>query len=79
MLGSDDNTWDLLIVDAQPQDEGLFQCQILASSRSGPMRSDYAKLTVLSRPQPPILTSGPRFVVKDERCVNLGKTNQHTL
>ena len=69
MLGSDEQTWDLHIVDVQPEDEGLYQCQILASSKSGPMRSDYAKLTVLSRPEPPILTSGPRFVVKDERFV----------
>ena len=66
MVGSNVQTWDLHIANVQPADEGLYQCQILASNKSEPMRSDYAKLTVLSKPRSPILTSGPRFVVRDD-------------
>ena len=78
MLGSDDSgTWDLHIEDVRPADEGLYQCQILASSRSPPLRSDYAQLRVVSRPQPPILTSGPEFVVREDsnglvQCISKG-------
>ena len=77
MLGEDDNTWDLRIRNALVEDEGLYQCQILASSRSGPLRSDYVSVTVLAKPQPPIITSGPRLVVKEGsnslvQCISKG-------
>ena len=77
MLGEDDNTWDLHIHNVQVEDEGLYQCQILASTRSGPLRSDYVTVGVLAKPQPPIITSGPRLVVKDGsnslvQCISKG-------
>ena len=64
MLGNESRTWDLAISGVEVSDEGLYQCQILASSHSAPMRSDYATLTVFARPQPPVITSGPRLAVR---------------
>ena len=64
MLGTDNTTWDLHITSVQISDEGLYQCQILASPESGPLRSEYATLTVVTPPSPPVITSGPRFAAK---------------
>ena len=77
MKGNSSGTWDLVISRADVSDEGLYQCQILASSLSPPMRTDYASLTVHSRPQPPVMTSGPRLAAKEGarvlvQCISKG-------
>ena len=65
MRGNSSGAWDLVISRADVSDEGLYQCQILASSLATPLRTDYASLTVHSRPQPPVMTSGPRLAARE--------------
>ena len=77
MKGNSSGTWDLVISRADVSDEGLYQCQILASSLSAPLRTDYASLTVHSRPQPPVMTSGPRLTAREGarvlvQCISKG-------
>ena len=77
MKGNSSQTWDLVISRADVSDEGLYQCQILASSQSSPMRTGYASLTVHSRPRPPVLTSGPRLTAREGarvlvQCISKG-------
>ena len=81
MLGDDNQTWDLHIKNVEISDEGLYQCQVLASSKSPPMRSEYATLEVTSRPDPPVLTSGPRLLVKPDssalvQCISKGQRSK---
>ena len=77
MKGNSSGTWDLVISRADVSDEGVYQCQILASTQSPPMRTGYATLTVHSRPQPPVLTSGPRLTAREGarvlvQCISKG-------
>ena len=77
MKGNSSQTWDLVISRADVSDEGLYQCQVLASSLSSPLRSGYAALTVHSHPRPPVMTSGPRLAVREGarvlvQCISKG-------
>ena len=65
MAGEEPGTWDLEITGLRPEDEGVYQCQVLAAASAPPLRSDYATLTVLAPPQPPVLTSGPRLAARE--------------
>ena len=50
MVGDDDNTYNLEIVSATIEDEALYQCQVGATEDARPIRSRYARLTVISQP-----------------------------
>ena len=65
MAGEDPGTWDLEITGLRLEDEGVYQCQVLAAAAAPPLRSAYATLTVLAPPQPPVLTSGPRLAARE--------------
>ena len=50
MVGSEEGQYDLELRDVVPEDAGLYQCQVLASPGSPPLRSSYASVTVTSLP-----------------------------
>ena len=77
MVGSEAGQWNLELRDVVPEDAGLYQCQVLASPGSPPLRSSYASLVVTSLPEPPLLTSGPALAVKEAttalvQCISRG-------
>ena len=49
MVGDDDNTYNLEIVNATVEDEALYQCQVGATEDARPIRSRYARLTIISK------------------------------
>ena len=77
MVGSEQGRWDLELRAVTPEDAGRYQCQVLASPGSPPLRSSYATVTVTSLPEPPLLTSGPALTVKEAstalvQCISRG-------
>ena len=77
LFGDDRETWNLEIEHAKIADDGRYQCQVGATNTSGPIRSKYAKVTVLVRPQLPVLSTGPIMTVSDGQsavveCVSRG-------
>ena len=58
MVGGNNETWNLEILNVSLEDDGKYQCQVGATETSQPIRSEYARLTVLSAPEPPVLTVG---------------------
>ena len=58
-------TWSSVMLFLRTRVSSLYQCQVLASSGSPPLRSSYASLVVTSHPEPPLLTSGPALAVKE--------------
>ena len=58
MVGGNNETWNLQILNVSLEDDGKYQCQVGATETSQPIRSEYARLTVLSAPEPPVLTVG---------------------
>ena len=67
MTGTEDTTWNLEIVNITLEDSGRFQCQVGATDTAAPIRSTYAELSVLARPEPPVITAGPRLVLREGR------------
>ena len=57
--------YDLEIVDARLEDIGRYQCQVGATDTVAPIRSAYAEVTVVAPPEPPVITAGPRLVLRD--------------
>ena len=51
--------WDLLISNITMEDDAMFQCQVGATHTQPPIRSRYARLTVLAAPAPPTLSPAP--------------------
>ena len=58
MTGEAGRDWNLEILNVTLEDDGKYQCQVGATETSQPIRSEYARLTVLSAPEPPVLTVG---------------------
>ena len=65
MVGNNNETWNLEIVNVSLEEDGRYQCQVGATDSSAPIRSEYAVLTVLSAPEPPVLTVGPVMKVEE--------------
>ena len=65
MVGDNNQTWNLELVRVSLEEDGRYQCQVGATDTSPPIRSEYAVLTVLSRPEPPVLTVGPVMRVEE--------------
>ena len=77
MLGTGEKTWNLEINNVTLEDDGRFQCQVGATDDVSPIRSRYATLSVLTPPQPPVITSGPKMILKEGRvamiqCISKG-------
>ena len=77
MVGSEEGRWDLELRAVTAEDAGRYQCQVLASPGSAPLRSSYATVTVTSLPEAPLLTSGPALTVKEAstalvQCISRG-------
>jgi len=77
MVGDEESTWNLQIVNASLDDDARFQCQVGATERLGPIRSKYAVVEVLASPQPPVITTGPTMVVREGetglvQCISKG-------
>ena len=51
--------WDLLISNLTMEDDAMFQCQVGATETQPPIRSRYARVTVLAAPAPPTLSPAP--------------------
>ena len=51
--------WDLLISNLTMEDDAMFQCQVGATHTQPPIRSRYARVTVLAAPAPPTLSPAP--------------------
>ena len=69
--------YDLEIVDARLEDIGRYQCQVGATDTVAPIRSAYAEVTVVAPPEPPVITAGPRLVLRDGKtamvqCISKG-------
>ena len=56
MVGGDNSTWDLRIENITLEEDGRYQCQVGATATMGPIRSEYAVVTVVSPPPPPELS-----------------------
>ena len=59
------------------EDDARFQCQVGATLSSPPLRSRYAVVRVVVAPRPPVITAGPRMVVRAGRrallqCISKG-------
>jgi hypothetical protein len=59
------------------EDDARFQCQVGATERTPPLRSRYATLRVVAAPRPPVITAGPRMLVRAGRralvqCISKG-------
>ena len=59
------------------EDDAKFQCQVGATEASPPLRSRYAIVQVVAPPQPPVITAGPRMLVRAGRralvqCISKG-------
>ena len=59
------------------EDDARFQCQVGATEVTPPLRSRYATVRVMAKPQPPVITAGPRMVVRAGRkalvqCISKG-------
>ena len=77
MVGANNETWNLEIVNVTLEDDGKYQCQVGATETSEPIRSEYARLTVLSAPEPPVLTVGSVMKVEEGglavvQCISRG-------
>ena len=77
MVGGNNETWNLEILNVTLEDDGKYQCQVGATETSKPIRSEYARLTVLSAPQPPVLTVGSVMKVEEGglavvQCISRG-------
>ena len=77
MVGDNNDTWNLHIENITFEDDGRYQCQVGATETVGPIRSQYATLTVLSPPEPPVLTVGDMMRVEDGKialvqCISRG-------
>ena len=68
MVGDDlARDWNLRITAATIEDEGMYQCQVLSSPASPPIRSSVARLVVVIPSGPPqILGSSPLVLVAGE-------------
>ena len=65
LVGDDSETWNLEIKNITVADDGRYQCQVGATNTSGPIRSKYATISVLVRPQLPVLSSGPILTMRE--------------
>ena len=77
MVGGDSDTWNLQIENVTLEDDGRYQCQVGATETVGPIRSEYATLSILSPPEPPVLTVGPVMRVEEAgvglvQCISRG-------
>ena len=77
MAGADNDTWNLQIENVTLEDDGRYQCQVGATETVGPIRSEYATLSVLSPPEPPVLTVGPVMRLEEAgvglvQCISRG-------
>lgn len=77
MTGTEDTTWNLEILNVTLEDGGRYQCQVGATDTAAPIRSTYAELSVLARPEPPVITAGPKLVLREGRtamvqCISKG-------
>lgn len=76
MIGTP-GTWNLEIVNASMEDNGRYQCQVGATDETAPIRSTYATVSVLAPPQPPVITAGPKLVLRNGKtsmvqCISKG-------
>ena len=72
-----DGEWHLRITNVTMEDDARFQCQVGATETVDPIRSEYAEVTVVSVPEPPVITAGPSLVLREGRpglveCVSRG-------
>ena len=70
-------TWNLEIVNASMEDNGRYQCQVGATDTVAPIRSTYAQVSVLAAPQPPVITAGPKLILRNGKtsmvqCISKG-------
>jgi len=77
MLGRGEESWNLEIMNVTLEDDAKFQCQVGATDSALPIRSHYATLQVLSPPQPPVITAGPKMILKEGKtamvqCISKG-------
>ena len=77
MLGEGEENWNLEITNVTLEDDAKFQCQVGATDSASPIRSRYATLQVLSPPQPPVITAGPKMILKEGKtamvqCISKG-------
>lgn len=75
--GEDSGQWNLRLEEVRLEDDGRYQCQVGATDTAPPLRSRYARLTVLTAPEPPVLTAGPRLRLEEGRlglvqCISRG-------
>ncbi|XP_013380224.1 kin of IRRE-like protein 1 isoform X2 [Lingula anatina] len=72
MLGDENNgVYDLMIVEAELQDDDVYQCQIGATHTTPGVRSRSAQLTVLLPPNFPIIYGSPVVNVEEGQPYNL--------
>ena len=69
--------WHLAISNITVEDDARYQCQVGATESVAPIRSNYAVVTVLASPQPPVITSGPVLSLREDRprmvqCISKG-------
>ena len=69
--------WHLLIRNVTMEDDARYQCQVGATENADPIRSRYATLTVISPPDPPVITAGPKLVLREGKqgmvqCISKG-------
>ena len=77
MMGKNEGTWNLEIVNVTLDDEAIYQCQVGATIDVQPIRSKYAKLTVITAPLPPVLSiASAKVLSKGEffnaSCISIG-------
>ena len=71
------DTRNLEIVNVSLEDDATYQCQVGATDTVLAIRSKYSKLTVTASPQPPVITAGPRMVLREGKtalvqCISKG-------
>ena len=70
MMGGDDSTWNLRIFNVSLEDEAMYQCQVGATIDARPIRSKYAKLTVISPPMTPDLSIASEMPIEEGQLLN---------
>ena len=76
-MTGNNQTWDLIIVNATLEDIGRYQCQVGATETVAPIRSKYAEISVLAAPEAPVITAGSKLVLREGKtsmvqCISKG-------
>lgn len=77
MVGEAEGIFNLEIVNATLEDIGRYQCQVGATETVKPIRSTYAEVSVHAPPEAPVITAGPKLVLREGKtsmvqCISKG-------